>query len=158
LRIGLSVSGPRQADTIWRALALRRDGVQVFDAVQATWNVLERSAGPALAEAHAAGWGVIVKEAIANGRLGPRDSSPTLQSFRAMAAELATGPDVLAMAAVLAQPWAGVVLSGAATVEQLEANLRAREVVWDTGLEERLAGLSEPPGPYWAARGELAWT
>jgi aryl-alcohol dehydrogenase-like predicted oxidoreductase len=43
-----------------------------FDTVQATWNLLERSAGPVLAEAHAAGLGVIVKEALANGRLtGP---------------------------------------------------------------------------------------
>ena len=35
-------------------------------AVQATWNVLEPSAGPALADAHVQGWGVIVKEALAN--------------------------------------------------------------------------------------------
>jgi len=41
---------------------MRMDGVRVFHTVQATWNLLERSAGPALDEAHEAGCGVIVKE------------------------------------------------------------------------------------------------
>jgi len=45
------------------------DGVRVFHTVQATWNLLERAAGPALDEAHEAGYGVIIKEALANGRL-----------------------------------------------------------------------------------------
>ena len=45
---------------------------QLFGSVQATWNLLERSAGPVLADAHAAGWLVIVKEGMANGRLAPR--------------------------------------------------------------------------------------
>jgi len=67
LRIGLSVSGPRQAEVIRRALAVRVDGINPFQSVQATWNLMEPSAGPALAEAHDAGWGVIIKEALANG-------------------------------------------------------------------------------------------
>ncbi|HLH28097.1 MAG TPA: aldo/keto reductase, partial [Acidimicrobiales bacterium] len=69
LVIGLTVSGPEQAATIRRALAVRVDGVNPFGSVQATWNLLEPSAGPALAEAHAAGLGVILKEVLANGRL-----------------------------------------------------------------------------------------
>ena len=69
LRVGLTVSGPRQAEVLRRALAVEIDGRQPFTTVQATWNVLEPSVGAALAEAHAAGWGVIVKEALANGRL-----------------------------------------------------------------------------------------
>jgi aryl-alcohol dehydrogenase-like predicted oxidoreductase len=55
LTIGLSVSGPRQAEVIRGALAVRVDGVNPFQSVQATWNLLEPSAGPALAEAHDAG-------------------------------------------------------------------------------------------------------
>src|SRR5690349_8971436 len=97
VRVGLSLSGPQQAEVLRRALRVEVDGRPLFSCVQATWNLLERSAGPALAEAHAAGWGTIVKEVIANGRLGPRDPSPALQPFRALAAELGTGPDVLAM-------------------------------------------------------------
>ena len=46
--------------------------------MQATFNLLESSAGPALAAARDAGLGVIIKEAMANGRLAPqrRGSTP----------------------------------------------------------------------------------
>ena len=47
----------------------RRGGAPLFAAVQATWNVLERSCEDALREARAAGRTVIVKEVLANGRL-----------------------------------------------------------------------------------------
>jgi len=69
LIIGLTVTGPNQADVIRRALRVSIDGLNPFQVVQATWNLLERSAAAALAEAKARGWGVIVKEALANGRL-----------------------------------------------------------------------------------------
>jgi aryl-alcohol dehydrogenase-like predicted oxidoreductase len=54
--ICVTVTCPKQAETIERALE-----VGGFDAAQATWNLLERAAGSALAEAHGAGVGVMVK-------------------------------------------------------------------------------------------------
>lgn len=93
---GLTVTGPRQAETIERAL----EGGG-FDAVQATWNLLERSAGPVLAAAHEAGVAVIVKEALANGRLTARGGIPELEE--AARAHGAT-PDAIALAAVLGRP------------------------------------------------------
>jgi aryl-alcohol dehydrogenase-like predicted oxidoreductase len=147
LAIGLSVRGPGQAEAIERALEVGR-----FDSVQATWNLLERSAGPALAEAHAAGLGVIVKEALANGRLTSRGDVAVLEEA---AQERGTTPDALALAATLAQPWAGVVLSGAATVETLHSNLRALDVEYDQELDEQLAVLVEEPEAYWSARPRL---
>ncbi|MFE1342052.1 aldo/keto reductase, partial [Streptomyces sp. NPDC058733] len=71
--VGFSTSGPAQADAIRAALAVTVDGEPLFGTVQSTFNLLETSAGPALAEAHAAGLTVIVKEGMANGRLaGPQ--------------------------------------------------------------------------------------
>jgi aryl-alcohol dehydrogenase-like predicted oxidoreductase len=150
IAVGLTTTGPEQAATIDRAV----DG-GAFDTVQATWNLHERSAGAALARAHAAGMGVIVKEAVANGRLTERGAPAPL---RAAAEERGTTPDAVALAAALAQPWAGVVLSGAATVPMLRSNLAALDVTWDEALEARLAPLAEDPQAYWATRGELAWT
>jgi aryl-alcohol dehydrogenase-like predicted oxidoreductase len=148
--IGLTVTGPAQAATIDRAIA-----TEAFDSVQATWNLVERSAGAALERAHAAGLGVIVKEALANGRLTARgDEAPLLEA----AASLGVPPDALALAAALAQPWADVVLSGAATREQLESNLRARDVEWTPELAERLGVLAETPDRYWERRAALPWT
>jgi aryl-alcohol dehydrogenase-like predicted oxidoreductase len=161
LAIGLSLSGAEQADTLARALEVQFDGARLFDAVQATWNLLEPSAGPMLAQAHAAGLGVIVKEALANGRLTQRNADPAFGPQRAVlerqAARLGASVDALALAAALAQPWAGVVLSGAATAAQLESNLRAAQVRLDGEALAELAGLAEPPADYWAARTRLAW-
>jgi aryl-alcohol dehydrogenase-like predicted oxidoreductase len=157
VRVGLSLSGPSQADVLRRALEVRVDGVPLFSCVQATWNLLERSAGPALEEAHAAGWGVIIKEAVANGRLTSRDTSPELLPLRALAAERGVPPDALALAGVLARPWVSVVLSGASTVEQLHSNVAARTTPWDAELEARLHGLMEAPRLYWQRRSALPW-
>jgi aryl-alcohol dehydrogenase-like predicted oxidoreductase len=52
------------------------DGTPLFDCVQATWNLLEQSVGTSLLAAHEAGMHVIVKEAMANGRLTDRNASP----------------------------------------------------------------------------------
>jgi aryl-alcohol dehydrogenase-like predicted oxidoreductase len=155
--IGLSVSGARQPDVIRRALATRVDGARLFDAVQATWNLLEPSAGPALAEARAAGVGVIVKEALANGRLTARGAGAERAALEAQAARLGCTPDALALAAALAQPWCGVALSGAATVAQLRSNLAALAVAWDDEAAAALALIAEAPTAYWGARGALPW-
>ena len=144
--IGLSTSGARQAETIERALE-----VGGFDSVQSTWNLLERSAGPALAAAHAVGMGVIIKEALANGRLTERGDVPEVV---AAAREAGTTPDALALAAVLAQPWVDVVLSGASTVWEVQSNLGALGVQADAS---RFDGVVEDPETYWEKRGELPW-
>jgi aryl-alcohol dehydrogenase-like predicted oxidoreductase len=149
--VGFTATGAHQSQTIERALE-----VGGFDAVQATWNLHDRSAGAALAAAHEAGLGVIVKEALANGRLTARggdDERPLVAAAR----DRGTTADAVALAAVLAQPWADVVLSGAATVETLRSNLAALHVTWDADLDERLARLVEPADEYWERRAELAW-
>ncbi|MCA9961991.1 MAG: aldo/keto reductase [Chloroflexota bacterium] len=158
LKIGLSLSGSAQAETLRRALGVRLfDGSPLFDAVQATWNLLEPSTGPALAEASAEGLGVIIKEAVANGRLTPRNTNPDVAILRQAAADRGVTSDALALAAVLAQPWVDIVLSGAAQIEHLHANVKALEITWDETLAEQLAALAEPPHVYWQKRSDLAW-
>jgi aryl-alcohol dehydrogenase-like predicted oxidoreductase len=161
LAIGLSVSGMAQTETLRRALDVVVDDKPVFDTVQITWNLLEPSAADVLREASAAGMGILVKEALANGRLTDRNTDPTfapkLTLLREVAAEHDTTIDALALAAVLAQPWADVVLSGAATVEQLRSNVAALDVTLSGDTLARLASLAEPPETYWATRSALAW-
>ena len=137
LAIGMSVSGPRQADVIRRALAVSVDGVNPFQSVQATWNLLEPSAGPALADAHEAGWGVIIKEALANGRLASHDR--------------------VAIAATLANPWVDVVLSGAVTEAQLLSNVAALGMKLSPDELAELSKRAEPPDQYWKERAQMAW-
>jgi aryl-alcohol dehydrogenase-like predicted oxidoreductase len=152
--IGFSTSGPAQAEAIRAALAVTVDGEPLFRTVQSTYNALETSAAPALAEAHDAGLTVIVKEGMANGRLAGPDAPDAL---KAVAEETSYGCDAVALAFVLRRPWAGVVLSGAATPLQLASNLQAAVVDLDEEQLARLATLAEDPHAYWDKRGQLPW-
>jgi aryl-alcohol dehydrogenase-like predicted oxidoreductase len=152
--VGLTTSGPGQADTLRHALTVSVDGQPVFGAAQVTWNLLEPSVGPAAAEAAAAGWPILVKEAVANGRLVPGQAPPALTE---LAASQGVTEDAVALAAVLANPWATVVLSGAVTPGQLQSNLDALTVgpPPEPALPE--LDLAEPPAEYWAARSARPW-
>jgi aryl-alcohol dehydrogenase-like predicted oxidoreductase len=137
LAIGLTVTGPMQADIIRRAMDVQVDGVNPFQTVQATWNLLETSAGPALADAHDRGWGVALKEVLANGRLA--------------------GQQDAAFAAAVSQPWADVVLSGAVTAGQLQNNVRALEISEVAGRADDSPPMAQPPERYWNDRRALKW-
>ena len=152
--IGFSTSGPAQADAIHAALTVTVDGEPLFRTVQSTYNALEISAGPALAEAHDAGLAVIVKEGMANGRLADPYAPDAL---KAVAEEMNLGADAIALALILREPWAGVALSGAATAAQLASNLHAAVVDFDDDQLSRLATLAEEPRTYWEKRGRLPW-
>jgi len=146
--VGISLSGPNQSEALHRALSIDVDGTPLFSAVQATWNLLEPSVGTALVKAKSAGWTVIVKEALANGRLavpGPATAA------------LGERPDVTALAVALAQPWADIVLLGAATVAQLRSNLAALDVAVPPD-RDRLVTLALDPQTYWRERAAMEWT
>jgi aryl-alcohol dehydrogenase-like predicted oxidoreductase len=125
------------------------DGRQLVTSAQVTWNLLEPWVGPAAAEAAAAGWAVLVEEAVANGRLTPAGGPPA--PVTALAAARGVTEDAIALAAALAQPWASVVLS-AVPRAQLDANVAALTVSQLPALD-----LAESPGAYRAARAARAW-
>ena len=87
---------------------------------------------------HDAGWGIIIKEALANGRLAAQDR--------------------VAIAAALANPWVSVVLSGAVNAAQLRSNITALDAPLATDELAELSRLAEPPDQYWKERSALPWT
>lgn len=159
--IGLSVSGPEQAKVIRKAMVTSVDGHPLFDTCQATWNLLEVSASEALEAAHEQGLGILVKEGLANGRLTDRNSAPAfsqkLKLLEDMASRHGTTIDALALGAVLAQPWVGLVLSGAAQTEHLQANLAALKLSLSSDDLAELRTLAESPETYWQTRSALSW-
>jgi aryl-alcohol dehydrogenase-like predicted oxidoreductase len=163
--IGLTTSGPGQAGTLRRALRVTVDGQPLFAAAQVTWNLLEPSVASAAAEAAAGGCTILIKEALANGRLaagriaagsaaaaGGAAAAGVPAGLAALAAARGVGPDAIAIAAALANPWASVVLSGAVTTRQLQSNLAALSA-GDAGDLD----LAEPPEAYWASRAGRRW-
>jgi aryl-alcohol dehydrogenase-like predicted oxidoreductase len=159
IRVGISTSGPQQAAAIRRALEVAVDGEPLFTSFETTWNVLEPSAGPALADAADAGARVIVKEPVANGRLAPGGAASARdETVAALARELGVSVDRLAIAAVLAEPWAHTVLSGAVDAAQVRSNAAAVEVKIPDEVADELLDLAEPAEQYWAARSARSWS
>jgi aryl-alcohol dehydrogenase-like predicted oxidoreductase len=155
LFLGVTVTGAAQAQMVRRAMDIRFDGLPLFSAVQATWNLLEPSAAPALRDAHQAGFTVLVKEPLANGLLTSREAHGG--PLAAVAARLHATPDAVALASVVQQPWADVILLGAATPEQVDSNLRAFEISLSADDLQALAGIRQAAEEYWTRRSRLSW-
>jgi aryl-alcohol dehydrogenase-like predicted oxidoreductase len=170
IMVGLSTSGPRQADTLRRALAVSIGGAPLFAATEVTWNLLEPSVAAAAAEAAQAGWAVLVKEAVANGRLAPGGNATGPDSpLATAAAEAGVTPDAMAISAALVQPWAKVVLSGAVSTAQLHANVDALRLAVPSGsapgdgaagvvASELAESMAESATTYWAERSARPWS
>ena len=158
VRVGFSASGPDQPDVIRRGLDVTVDGRALFTSIQATWNLLEPSAGPALAEAADRGVTVIIKEALANGRLTSAAPDPATDVTRELARQLSVGVDQVAIRAALAQPWAWRVLSGAVTTGQLVENLAGERLDLDPDTLSTLTASALPPGQYWSERASRKWS
>ena len=113
--IGLTVTGPRQAETIERALEV--GGCSTPCRRRGTCSSARPA--PALPAAHAAGLG-----RDRQGGPGQRPADRARRHRRPAGRrrrERGDDPDALALAFVLAQPWVDVVLSGAATAVQPSA-------------------------------------
>ncbi|MFN8643743.1 MAG: aldo/keto reductase [Candidatus Binatia bacterium] len=150
LAIGLTLSGPRQGEILRRALAIRVDGAPLFAVAQATWNPLEPSAGEALREAHDAGLGVIVKEALANGRLTARN--PALAP-RLAATARRLGATPVRSPSPRRWPSPGPASSSAAPRPSRSCHRAALDLV----LDDDLSSLAEEPPRYWSTRAALPW-
>lgn len=154
--IGLTLSGTQQAKTLEKALTIEIDGIRLFDSVQATWNLLETSAGVILEKASDQGMTVIIKEGLANGRLTERNTEADFKIKIGLLAEAGKARhvtiDAIALAGILKHPWAHVVLSGATTLAQLESNLKAEQI---TDLPD--IDISEDAQLYWSRRSDMAW-
>jgi aryl-alcohol dehydrogenase-like predicted oxidoreductase len=163
IRAGLSVSGAGQDAAIRRAIEVRRDGERVFDSVQATWNLFERGAESALADAHDAGMRVVVKEVLANGRLTHANRNadevfaPLVARIREVAESRDTTIEVVALRAALARRWADVVLTGAATVDQIRSSVAAAELAYDSEVDDQLRSISIDSSEYWRGRTRFTW-
>lgn len=161
IAIGLSSSGEKQMETLKRALEIEIDGKRLFDSFQSTYNMLEQSVAPVLATASSEGLAIIVKEALANGRLTARNKeagfADSFQVLQRIAEDLEVNIDSLSLAFVLQHSWADQVLSGAAQKEHLFSNLKAAEVHIPDEYMARLNQLKESSESYWQKRKDLAW-
>jgi len=92
---------------------------------------------------------------------GKRDNDdvlfPAVARIREVAEGRGTTIEMLAIGTALARPWADVVLTGAATVGQIQSNVAALELAYDPELEEELRSVSIDSTEYWRARSSFRW-
>ncbi len=161
IRIGLTLSGSRQKELLQFARETAPNGHPLFDTVQITYNLMEQSVEDALKEAADHGMGIIIKEALANGRLTERNANPEFapakEILQAIAHRHGVGIDAIALAFVLSRPWAHIVLSGAAVANHLQSNLQATGVQLSGEERSELEGLRVAPENYWEERQALKW-
>jgi aryl-alcohol dehydrogenase-like predicted oxidoreductase len=105
---------------------------------------------------------VVVKESLANGRLsgkGENDEAlfPSLAKIRELAESRGTSIETLALAAALARPWADIVLTGAATVSQINSNFDALDLPYDDALDDQLRSAAVGSAEYWRSRSSFRW-
>jgi aryl-alcohol dehydrogenase-like predicted oxidoreductase len=135
--IGATGLGVRSHDFQRAAIADGR-----FDVIQTylDYTLLSQTAAPLIAEAAAAGLGVVVGSALATGLLGGGEAPPMRYSnptaaddpevraaldLRRWAVEHGTSLPALALQWILRNPRVGVVLTGAASPAEIEENARA---------------------------------
>ena len=159
--IGLTLSGVNQSKTLQKALSIISRDEFLFQSVQVTWNILERSTTDLLINASQSGIGIIVKESLANGRLTSRNDEASFfnkkEQLQSISKKYNVGIDAISIAYILRQPWVNTVLSGAVNQEQLKSNLKALKVELSESDLNIINSMAETPEKYWRIRSELEW-
>ena len=161
IAIGLSASGEKQKELLEAAAEIQVGGAELFDSFQVTYNILETSAHDILKSLLDRGKTVIVKEALANGRVFRNDEfshyEHVYDALDRLSARYGAGVDALALRFVMDQLQPTVVLSGASSIGQLNDNLKAANMRLDPNDLEELSLLNGDPARYWSERGRLPW-
>ena len=159
--IGLTTTGEGQLSTIEKAIEINRNGRPLFEAFQCTFNMLDQSIGSINQILKASERKLIIKEALANGRLFPNSHFPHYQelyrTLNALAEKYGVGIDAISLRYCMDKLTPFIVLSGASNLVHLEQNLLANQFNL-TPLEiETLDQFTVSPNFYWTERKNLSW-
>lgn len=161
LKIGITSSGSNQSEILSKALKIKVDGSFLFDSFQVTYNILESSTHEILKEIIDKGKTVIIKEALANGRvfknLNYQHYIGLYDCLESLSIKYKVGIDAIALRYVMDNLEPNLVLSGASNTDHLSQNLK----VMDFELtRDELLSISEfrvTPEIYWGERDQLNW-
>ena len=161
IEIGITTTGVNQSEVIKAALDVSVDGIQLFDAFQVTYNILDQSLISLSNELIQQNKKVIIKEALANGRLFRNSNykyyDNLYNNLEQLAEKHQVGVDAIALKFCQLTIPKSIVLSGASNQVHLESNLNIKGF---TLLEEDLNQLKTfniSPDNYWNERKQLGW-
>lgn len=161
LKIGLTTSGADHMDVLKYALDVEVNQQPLFEVFQVTYNILDQSLSDLAGQIHAAGFRIIVKEALANGRLFPHQTyehyHPLYEQLKRLAEKYHVGIDAIALRFCVESLEPYKVLSGGSTVHHVEENVKANSIELEPEDLSSLRSFATEPENYWHERKRLGW-
>ena len=161
LKIGLTTTGTNQVEVIKKALAVLVDGEQLFDLFQVTYNFLDQSLLAISKELISQNKSIVIKEALANGRVFRNKNYPKYNKMYATLEDLAqkhnVGVDAISLKYCEQTIPKSVILSGASATSQLKENLKINSFSLSSNEIEILNSFKVTPEFYWSERKQLQW-
>lgn len=159
--IGLTTTGANQTEVLENALAIQVDNELLFQSFQCTFNVLDQSILKFSEALTNCSGPIIIKEALANGRLLSNDKyqkyQPLYKYFNQLAHKYNVGTDAIALRYCMDVFPEALILSGANNTKHLEANLKANQFKLSVSEVEQLSAFGISVDDYWQERKELKW-
>jgi aryl-alcohol dehydrogenase-like predicted oxidoreductase len=161
LKIGLTTTGTNQVEVIKKAVNVLVDGQPLFDLFQVTYNFLDQSLKEISGELIRQKKHIVIKEALANGRVFRNESYPHYHEMYAVLERLSkkhkAGVDAISLKYCEQTIPNSLVLSGASTAKQLKENLKLHNLTLSTDDIELLNSFKTTPAFYWTERKKLQW-
>lgn len=157
IEIGLTSTGTDQLAVIEKAMEIKFDGLDLFDAFQVTYNMLDHS----MLQLQSLPKRIIVKEALANGRIFRNTNYPHYNELYKLLEKLTikynVGFDAIALRFCMDSLHPDIVLSGAATAEQVKENIKANDFELNENEINELKSFGQKTEHYWNERKQLNW-
>jgi len=161
LLIGLTSSGSNQAEIIKKSLSFERDGQSLFDIFQVTYNVFDQSLAKVATALTSQNKRIVVKEALANGRVFSNPDFPQYadmyKKLEKLASKYEVGIDAIALRFCLESINPFMVLSGASEGNHIAENLKTNAFKLEENELTDLKNLAVDPEHYWKERSHLIW-
>lgn len=161
LQMGITTTGVNQVEVIKRALDISIDGKQLFDAFQVTYNILDQSVMSISDELTRQNKTLIIKEALANGRLFRNKKFAHYRKLfdylEALAHKHQVGVDAIALNYCGNTMPKSMVLSGASNHMHLEGNIKAKSFTLNEDEFQQLNAFRISEAMYWNERKLLSW-
>lgn len=161
LRMGITTTGANQRAVLEKALDIHIGGADLFDVFQVTYNVFDQNLAEIAQHIQAAGKRLVIKEALANGRVFPTEKYPhyqeAYQKLTRLAESYEVGVDAIALRFCIDSLQPFKVLSGASQVAHMAANLQALSFSLSSSEISALESCAVHPPTYWNERKALAW-
>ena len=161
LKIGISSSGTEQVKIIETAQNVMFDGADLFDSYQVTFNLFESSSFGILKQLLDNNKTIIIKEALANGRVFKNPSfpeyRPVYEYLERLSEKYSAGIDAIALRFIVDYLEPNIILSGASNCQQLKQNMKALNFELKDYEISKLKSFAIPPQNYWQERSGLKW-